>query len=40
MASIVGGTQNTAGGIGTVVIGGQRVTDNNNNSIAPQPPFL
>jgi hypothetical protein len=38
-ASIVGGTQNTAGGIGTVVIGGHNVTDNNSNSIAPQPPF-
>jgi hypothetical protein len=38
-ANIVGGTQNTAGGIGTVVIGGQGVIDNNNNSIAPNPPF-
>jgi hypothetical protein len=39
IVSIVGGTRNAAGGLGTVVIGGQNVTDNNNNSIAPQPPF-
>jgi hypothetical protein len=39
IVSIVGGTRNAAGGIGTVVIGGQNVTDDNNNSIAPQPPF-
>jgi hypothetical protein len=38
-ASVTGGSQNTAGGFGTVVIGGQNVTNNNNNSIAPQPPF-
>ena len=38
-ASVTGGTQNTAGGLGTVVIGGHMVTDNNNNSIAPKPPF-
>ena len=38
-ATVSGGSGNTAGGIGTVVIGGQNVTDNNNNSIAPQPPF-
>jgi hypothetical protein len=38
-ASITGGQGNTTGGFGTVVIGGQNVTDNNNNSIAPQPPF-
>jgi hypothetical protein len=38
-ASVIGGIQNTAGGIGTVVIGGQGVIDNNNNSIAPNPPF-
>jgi len=30
---------NTAAGLGTVVIGGQEVTDNNDFSIAPQPPF-
>ena len=38
-ASVIGGTGNTAGGQGTVVIGGQSSTDNNSNSIAPQPPF-
>jgi trimeric autotransporter adhesin len=38
-AAVSGGGGDTAGGIGTVVIGGQNVTDNNNNSIAPQPPF-
>jgi hypothetical protein len=38
-ASVSGGVANTAGGGGTVVIGGQNVTDNNSNSIAPQPPF-
>ena len=38
-AIVSGGSGNTAGGTGTVVIGGQNVTDNNNNSIAPQPPF-
>jgi hypothetical protein len=38
-ATVSGGVNNTAGGGGTVVIGGQNVTDNNNNSIAPQPPF-
>jgi trimeric autotransporter adhesin len=38
-ANVTGGTQNTAAGIGTVVIGGHNVTDNNNNSIAPNPPF-
>jgi cell division protein FtsB len=39
VANIVGGTGNVVGGIGTVVIGGQSVIDNNNNSIAPNPPF-
>ena len=38
-ASVTGGTGNTAGGQGTVVIGGQSSTDNDTNSIAPQPPF-
>ena len=46
-ASVTGGEGNTAGridtpipiGINTVVIGGQNVTDYNNFSIAPQPPF-
>jgi hypothetical protein len=38
-SSVVGGLQNTAGGFATVVIGGGNVTDNNNSSIAPQPPF-
>jgi hypothetical protein len=30
---------NTAGGFESVLIGGQNITDNKNNSIAPQPPF-
>jgi hypothetical protein len=38
-ASVSGGNLNTAGGFATVVIGGQNVTDNKDNSIAPQPPF-
>jgi hypothetical protein len=38
-ASVSGGTQNIAGGFATVVIGGANVTDNKDNSIAPQPPF-
>jgi hypothetical protein len=38
-ASVLGGTGNKAGGHNTVVIGGQNVTDNKDNSIAPQPPF-
>jgi len=38
-ASVSGGFRNTAGGANTVVIGGTGITDNNNNSIAPQPPF-
>jgi uncharacterized coiled-coil protein SlyX len=38
-ASVSGGQGNTAGGQITVVIGGQLVTDNKDNSIAPQPPF-
>ena len=37
--SITGGIGNTAGGRDTVVIGGKNVTDNNDHSIAPQPPF-
>src|SRR5271166_4226689 len=37
--SVAGGCDNTAGGFSTVVIGGNGVTDNNNFSIAPQPPF-
>jgi hypothetical protein len=38
-AIVLNGKNNTAGGTATVVLGGQNVTDNNNNSIAPQPPF-
>jgi hypothetical protein len=38
-ATVSGGNDNTAGGFSTVVIGGNGVTDNNNFSIAPQPPF-
>jgi hypothetical protein len=38
-ASVTGGGGNTAGGFNTVVIGGRNVTDNKDNSIAPQPPF-
>jgi trimeric autotransporter adhesin len=38
-STVSGGNGNTAGGVYTVVIGGSGVTDNNNNSIAPQPPF-
>jgi hypothetical protein len=34
-----GGFNNIAGGQQTVVIGGANVTDNNTNSIAPNPPF-
>jgi hypothetical protein len=36
---VVDGVRNTAGGFQTVVLGGQNVTDNNDFSIAPQPPF-
>jgi cell division protein FtsB len=39
IANVLGGTKNTAGGIATVVIGCQSITDNSNNSIAPNPPF-
>ena len=38
-AAVSGGFGNTAGGFASVVIGGQNVTDNKDNSIAPQPPF-
>ena len=38
-ASVNGGSGNNAGGRNTVVIGGQNVTDNNDNWIAPKPPF-
>ena len=38
-SSVLGGTGNNAGGRNSVVIGGQNVTDNKDNSIAPQPPF-
>jgi hypothetical protein len=38
-SSALGGIGNTAGGMDTVVIGGRNVTANNNNLIAPQPPF-
>jgi len=37
--SIIGGFGDRANGQYSVIIGGQNVTDNNNNSIAPQPPF-
>jgi len=37
--SVSGGTFNIASGQYTVVLGGQNVIDNNNFSIAPQPPF-
>jgi hypothetical protein len=38
-ASVSGGGGNTAGGFNTIVIGGEGVTDNNDFSIAPKPPF-
>ena len=38
-ATVCGGGGNTSGGFMTVVIGGYGVTDNNDSSIAPQPPF-
>jgi len=38
-ATVSGGTGNNAAGHNSVVIGGQNVTDNKDNSIAPQPPF-
>jgi hypothetical protein len=38
-ASVLGGSGNNAGGRNSVVIGGQNITDNKDNSIAPQPPF-
>ncbi len=38
-SSVSAGNSNTAGGFNTVVIGGNGVTDNNDDSIAPQPPF-
>jgi hypothetical protein len=38
-ASVTGGEFNTASGFFTVVIGGSKVTDNGDHSIAPQPPF-
>jgi hypothetical protein len=38
-ASVIGGAGNNAGGRNSVVIGGQNVIDNNDNSIAPKPPF-
>jgi hypothetical protein len=37
--TITGGAGNTAIGFNTVIIGSQNITDNNNNSIAPNPPF-
>ena len=36
---VLGGANNTADGFATVVIGGQNIIDNNDNSIAPKPPF-
>jgi len=38
-SSVLGGFGNNAGGRNTVVIGGQNITDNNDNSIAPKAPF-
>jgi hypothetical protein len=38
-ASVLGGHGNTASGFESVVIGGTNITDNKDNSIAPQPPF-
>jgi hypothetical protein len=38
-ATVTGGSGNHAGGRYTVVIGGQNVIDNNDNSVAPKPPF-
>ena len=38
-ASVTGGTGNHAGGRNTVVIGGQNIIDNNDNSIAPKAPY-
>jgi hypothetical protein len=38
-ASVTGGVLNTAVGNASVVLGGVNVTDNNDNSVAPQPPF-
>jgi trimeric autotransporter adhesin len=37
--SVTGGVNNTAFGLSSIVIGGTNITDNNNNSIAPHPPF-
>jgi hypothetical protein len=37
--TVTGGVGNSAVGFNTVVIGGQNIIDNNNNSIAPKPPF-
>jgi hypothetical protein len=36
---VLGGQFNFARGFESVVLGGQNVTDNKDNSIAPQPPF-
>jgi hypothetical protein len=38
-AVVLGGAGNTASGVNDVILGGKDITDNNNNSIAPQPPF-
>jgi FtsZ-binding cell division protein ZapB len=38
-STVVGGEFNTAGGRVSVVLGGQGVIDNKDDSIAPQPPF-
>jgi len=38
-SSVTGGVNNVAGGTETVVIGGNGVIDNNDRSIAPNPPF-
>jgi hypothetical protein len=36
---VIGGSGNNAGGRNSVVIGGQNVTDNHDNSIQPKAPY-
>lgn len=38
-STVSGGGGNSSGGFMTIVLGGNGVTDNNDSSIAPQPPF-
>jgi hypothetical protein len=38
-STVSGGGGNSSGGFMTIVLGGNAVTDNNDSSIAPQPPF-